>query len=199
MRCLNCKINIITFIDFIYKSQKVFCYRCNKKLFVINDIKIIKNEKVHILYLYSKILKKIIFDLKVNNDLKAGVNLITPFKKQLINKYKNYFIITAPSYYLSDFKRGFNHTKIIFKSLNLPVLDVCYKNKQYKQSEQSINGRRKIFDTISISYGSLITGKNILLVDDVMTTGNTLLSIKHKILKFKPKNIKLLVLSKKII
>ncbi len=199
MRCLYCKTNLFTLFNYFRINKLFLCKNCFRKTIIWDKEIVIKNEPVHIIYGYNKILKKMIIDLKVNYQFDISQKVLGPFIKTLQKKYQSYWIIAAPSYYLSDHARGFNHTKAIFSVLKLPFLDLAYKNKRYKQSQQLLKQRDDISFIININNGFKIKNKNILIVDDVMTTGATLFTIKQQVQQYHPKKVKLLVLCKKII
>lgn len=75
--------------------------------------------------------------------------------------------------------RGFNQSQIlaekIGEKLNLPVLDILYRNKS-KTDQHDIKNPKERFKNVEGLYGSKgkVNGKNILLVDDIKTTGATL-------------------------
>ena len=75
--------------------------------------------------------------------------------------------------------RGFNQSKIlaekIGEKLNLPVLDILYRNKS-KTDQHDIKNPKERFKNVEGLYGAKgkVNGKNILLVDDIKTTGATL-------------------------
>ena len=75
--------------------------------------------------------------------------------------------------------RGFNQSKIlaekISEKLNLPVLDILYRNKS-KTDQHDIKNPKERFKNVEGLYGTKgkVNGKNILLVDDIKTTGATL-------------------------
>ncbi len=199
MRCLYCDTNIFTIVNFLKINKLFLCKLCLNKLIVIDQEIIIKNQLVHVIYGYNKIIKKLIIDLKVKNKIDISQKILINFKASLIKKYQSYYILAAPSYYLHDYKRGFNHVKATFSILKLPFLDLTYKSKDYKQSQQSRIKRYQVCDIININHGYKIKNKNILIVDDVLTTGTTLFTLKHKIQQYKPKKVKILVISRKII
>lgn len=111
-------------------------------------------------------------------------------------KFKNYILVPAPSHISHDEKRGFNHVITIFKNLNMPIVSCFLKDKDMKQSTLSFRERRNIKNIIKIHNGSYLKGKNILLVDDVFTSGSTIKTMINLLKPIKPKKISILVLSK---
>jgi ComF family protein len=96
----------------------------------------------------------------------------------------NYLIIPVPLYWLKAKRRSFNQSivlaKLISKFLNVPDNDqllIRYKNNpsQAKISDPLLRQQNvaNIFK-INESLKSIIQNKNIILVDDVFTTGSTL-------------------------
>lgn len=78
-------------------------------------------------------------------------------------------------------KRGYNQTKLLAKEvsgvLGLPFVPLLKKNKDtMEQKKLGAEGRKKnVKDAFSFAPKRYnITGKNILIVDDVSTTGSTL-------------------------
>ena len=68
-----------------------------------------------------------------------------------------------------------------------------YKNKEYKQTKQK--DRSQVHKFLSIHHGSLLTNKNILIFDDVMTSSHTLQAAIKLVEKYHPKRIRVLVLA----
>lgn len=77
------------------------------------------------------------------------------------------------------FKRGFDHTKnialVISRTIKVPVLTGLIKIEETRQQVGLNRKERLINMSGSFGYsGPDIEGKNILIIDDVMTTGTTL-------------------------
>ena len=80
----------------------------------------------------------------------------------------------------------------------MPYIDGFYKVDNYKQSEQSFNERQNIKDHIFIKKNLPIKNKKILIIDDIITSGNTIITIINLILKnYSPiRDIKVLIIAK---
>lgn len=110
--------------------------------------------------------------------------------------YRNYVVVPVPSSDEDDKTRGFNHVEIIFSLLKLPIYKVIHKNGHFKQADHDAEGRKQIKKFLTIDKIPQLKGKNILIVDDVYTTGSTMLSCVELVEALSPKQIKILVLSK---
>ncbi|MDE6413608.1 MAG: hypothetical protein K2K42_06970 [Eubacterium sp.] len=80
-------------------------------------------------------------------------------------------------------KRGYNQAKllaeIVSKECNIPIKDVLLKKRKTKmQKRQKANERfANMYNAFDVKDSADVYGKNILLIDDVKTTGATLTSI----------------------
>lgn len=72
------------------------------------------------------------------------------------------------------YERGFNQAKLLADFLPLPQLDALERTHHEKQSKKSRHERLSSSNVFSITDRSIIEGKNILLIDDIYTTGTTL-------------------------
>lgn len=105
------------------------------------------------------------------------------------------FITCVPMYGSDENKREYNQSKLLAKELSnhlgIPYLDALKKVKKtkkqhtltYKERKTNLNGA---FELIA---KELIKDKNILIVDDIITSGNTLGECCKTLSKGKPKMI----------
>lgn len=101
----------------------------------------------------------------------------------------------APSFKEANDRRGFNHVIEIFKPLGLDMCDCVVKTKNVKQADLNANERKNVSKILEISDIDL-TGKKVLICDDVFTTGSTVKSMIDLLSAKDPKVIKVLVMSK---
>lgn len=148
------------------------------------------------IYDYDENMKNLIYKFKGCYDYELNDVFLARYLPYLKFMYHGYVVVPAPSYYLDDEKRGFNHVVEIFKNLKLKMLPIIHKTKPHKQSEHSAKGRLDITHILSIDKNVNLKDKNILLVDDIMTTGSTLFSCVELLKKLHPKKIEILVVAK---
>ena len=87
---------------------------------------------------------------------------------------KNIWCVVFASSDEKYFQRGFLPLEEIFNSINIKIYFPLYKALDFKQSKHSKKERAQIEKIIQRKNIYPIALKNILLVDDVLTTGATL-------------------------
>jgi ComF family protein len=183
-----------TDLNLLFHDEFKLCYRCYLKFevvfkrFKINDCTAIA------IYRYEGAIKDCLFQLKGQYDISLAPIFLERFSFYLSVYYEGYTIVYVPSYYIDDQKRGFNHVEVIFECLKLSKTRLLYKNKQYKQSERHYSEREEINQVIEIIPNQKVPRK-ILLVDDVMTSGNTLKKCINVLKENGAKKVKVLILS----
>lgn len=149
------------------------------------------------LYRYDDIIKNLIFRFKGYKDYELKNVFLEPFRFELKTRFSSYRLVPLPSSKKSDEERGFNHVVEIFKCLNLPIENVLFKKKEHKQSDGNFKDRINVDKVIGIKNGESLEGKNILIVDDICTTGSSIKTAINLIKKYNPKRIKILVVAKR--
>ena len=138
-------------------------------------------DEVKSLFIYKNNGKEIIAKIKKSDDQ----YLYNSLTKIGFDVYKNFFqnielIIPIPTYWLIKFFRGFNQSALLAEELSRLTKIQLNKNllikKKYnnKQSMQIYKNRfLNVKDSFLIKNHGIIKNKNILLIDDVITTGAT--------------------------
>lgn len=182
--------------DNLFKCKYIICQKCFSQF----DIrwKKIKFNKIStlIIYHYNEFFKSNLYLFKGCYDYQMKDIFLDRFINELKLRYIGYKIVCVPSNDEDNLIRGFNHVKEIFLSLNKKFIDCLYKKSSFKQSNRNKSQRGNVIKEIGIKDGELIRNQKILLVDDVITTGNTIKTCSDLILKFNPKKLKILILSK---
>ena len=148
---------------------------------------------------YKGVAKKMIIKFKYDPYLTGIKKVLSDlFYEGIIQKEEfhkvldssNAILVPIPLYHARERKRGYNHANIlaqeISRKLNMPVIKVLKRIRNTKtQADLGKDERKKnLKDAFEIDsrLASQIKGKQIFLVDDIFTTGSTLLEA-GKILK----------------
>ena len=193
--------------NYLFKSEVCICTRC---LFHLpkTDFHLEKNNPVSILfwgrvkikyaasyYTFSKgsQFQNLIHKLKYHNKQEIGIALGRHFGESLKNSefFKDIdLIIPVPLHPKKEKIRGYNQANLVAiglsKSMQKPVqtanlIRLVHTDSQTKKNKlERWQNVESIFELID---PTLLENKHILLVDDVVTTGSTLESCAHAILK----------------
>jgi len=122
-------------------------------------------------------------------------------RKENIGEYD--FLIPVPLYVTRLLKRGYNQSYLLAKGVaenfNIPLrADLVQRVRETKpQIELKRNERAKnIKGAFKVTSTDMVNGKNIILVDDIMTTGATLNEISRILKKSGAKRIASLVVAR---
>lgn len=180
-------------LDWIYKKKCYFCRSskeavkmCSKcyddmDFLPVQINRIIEGKKVYCAGVYSKNLQKLIRGLKYHNQ-KDLAYYLAKFMAEYFSKITDktdFEIIPVPIYPKREKKRKYNHMNLVGEELARLTNNSLNKNlikrvkdtkPQYKLKRherlQNLNGA---FEVDKSNY----TGKTLLLIDDICTTGST--------------------------
>jgi ComF family protein len=135
-------------------------------------------------YIYEERLMTAIQLIKYSgksNIIKSLGPLLARYAKNWINDAKKMIMIPVPLHRRKLKQRGFNQSALFVKTIS-PVLGIeidffTLIRIRYTESQTglSLEQRRKnVKGAFDVKGGGNITGKTVILVDDVATTGNTM-------------------------
>ena len=181
------------------------CDSCRSGIKQIEYIVSEKNEVIINSYgHYGGALKSLILRLKYHRDFTAGdilAELLGDYIKENID-YKDYVISYIPMSKKSQKKRGFNQCEYIAKKaaydLSIRNVSVLFKCRETKEQKRLM--RQDRFENVKGAFGVYVKRlegiENIILIDDVTTTGATMVEVYEVLKKYGVKKIKLLTLAK---
>lgn len=150
------------------------------------------------LYEYNEFFKTLLYRYKGQYDYSLKDVFLSCYLGKLKRMYKDYVIAVTPSSMLQNNKRGFKPMEEIAKTLDLPLFTGLYKTTDYKQSDQPYSKRKNIHQVIAIKDVEKLNHQKVLIIDDVMTSGQTLMACANCVKQANVKSISFLVLSKRV-
>ncbi|MHB8852249.1 MAG: ComF family protein [Ignavibacteriaceae bacterium] len=187
--CASCSTKLITREDVVCSICLNKLNRVNKSRIAIQYLRKFRETAIisdfYALYLFEKEkeVQRIIYQLKYNNKFLIGKFLGENLGRaisEVIQPWQIDMIIPVPLHHLKKAERGYNQSFYITKGLNnilhIPVNQRIIKRKRFTQSQTSLDMKEReqnIKDAFALKRDYKLKGKNILLVDDVVTTGAT--------------------------
>ncbi len=138
------------------------------------------------LYLFEKngVFKSLIHTLKYKNNYRIGLFLGNQIVDYYYHKFKDLqldIIIPLPLHPIKKTTRGYNQAyyiaKSISKKISSPVCTSAVVRIKHKETQTFYNLQQRkenVDGAFQVNKKDKITGKSILLVDDVITTGATI-------------------------
>ncbi len=205
-RCILCERNFIFSNQNIvcmecilsFSEEKVtYCRSCGKKVLncqdclkkrIFRDIKVFRSADENLI--------KMISYYKLHGIKSLATDIASIFEndiKDFCEENKIDLITYVPLHKKLQKKRGFNHLYEVLKHI-LPegvIFELVEKVRETPlQMKLNAEERSKnLKSAFRIKDKDLIKGKNILVFDDIMTTGSTLVEINKELKKGKPENI----------
>jgi len=197
------------FCNILIPQDFIFCNSCNGKIkpIVSSFLQITpqKSLKVFAACDYKDPLRSLILKKKFAEILASKQLAQIILQKTVIKNLDIDCLIPIPLHWSRYARRGYNQSyvmaKTLSKELNKPVLNVLRRAKRTVfQSTLSVEQRKEnVKDVFDIGFRykfnnlDFLKNKNILLVDDLCTTGATLKNAARVLINFKPKSMNAVV------
>ncbi len=128
------------------------------------------------------------------------------FGEYLVKSYKDNgidvdIVVYVPMHIRMESERGYNQSTLLAdflgKELNLPVVSLLKKTrKTFRQVDMDVTGRRSnVQGSFSVTDGEAIRGRRVLVIDDIITTGSTMLEAFRVLEEYEPSELSGLVLA----
>ena len=205
--CDNCNDNL-PFISFscsrcglpITEEDSGGCPDCK-----INNYNFVSSKSV---FIYEKEIVKIIYSFKYSGK-KYLAKSLARFLVDLysVSNLSVDYVTSVPMFYKKEKQRGYNQSKLLAdefsKITNIKFLPLCSKVKDipsqtslsYKDRKENVKG---CFD-FNKEYNKDIKNKNILIIDDLLTTGSTASELSKVLLEAGAKECYVLTLARAVV
>ncbi len=191
--CYSCKQNKIV--------AHFLCKDCLKKLDYVANKFSLENYEAHAVYFYNESMKKLIGDYKFNRNTslaKVFASIIYDYAR-VNNLFDCDYILPSPSSKSTINKRGFDHIKTItghfIKDTGCEYLSEFKKIKNTK-AQHNLNKEDRAYNLKDAFFCEKdLTGKSVLLIDDLITTGNTAMEIIKVLENCNTKEVKVLAIT----
>ncbi len=163
-------------------------YICNECFKILKRKGTIKNiDNYYFLYYYDEDIKKVIIDYKLKNRKRLSKDISILIRKALKNfleEKKIDIVLPVPISENRMKERGFNQVETILEELEISYETIDrIKNTEHMYS---LLEERKRDENIAKAFenkGIDINQKNVLIIDDIVTTGSTIREIAKEIRK----------------
>ena len=140
------------------------------------------------LYSYNQVMKEYFSRYKFDGDYLLR-KVFSKILQTELKKYKDYQIVIVPLSEQRFKSRGFNQVEGLIKDTGLAYLDILVK-KEVEASSSKNRADRLLTDFPFLLKEGVKLPENILLFDDIYTTGTTLNRLKSMLLEAGCQNIK---------
>ncbi|MFC1894467.1 ComF family protein [Candidatus Dependentiae bacterium] len=197
------------FCNVLISQDSIFCLNCYStiKPIVSRYLQVTpkKSMKVFAVSDYKDPLRRLVLK-KAYSEILASKQLAQILLEKTVIKNLDFdFIVPIPLHWTRYSRRGYNQANVmgmvLSKKLQKPVLNLLRRNRKTVFQAKLSNEKRhqNVKDVFDISFRykfndlSFLQNKNILLIDDLCTTGATLKSAARVLINFKPKTINSIV------
>lgn len=149
------------------------CYDCVRWNADPNWKEVLKQNRS--VFVYNDFMKETLALFKFRGDYAIGET----FKQDMLNCLKQHFnsdytIIPIPLSKERLYERGFNQARALAELLNMPIIEPLERIHTEKQSKKTRTERIHSQNVFTAIIPNTLENKQILLIDDIYTTGTTL-------------------------
>ncbi|MEA5026792.1 MAG: hypothetical protein VB012_03945 [Erysipelotrichaceae bacterium] len=193
MICFNKKHYYARLSEFFIPADPI-CNKCREAFIKSRKLIEISGLTVESLYVYNEAISQLFIQYKELFDEALAPIFLHQDIRYLRKKYRGFTLVPVPSRLAKVEERGFDHVSLMFKSLRLPIVELFANSSLTDQKKQRFQERQHISEHISFKDSTCAVPHNILLIDDIMTTGASLQAC-YSLLKRSDRQIKALTVA----
>ncbi len=166
---------------FVHTDEQLLRFEYERKF---SESKIISDFFPLLVFEKVSPLQHVIHQIKYQKKFLLAVELGKMLGNSLLKnkpEWKVDIVLPVPLHSLKKAERGFNQSFYIAKGINkvtnLPVSQSILKRKRYTESQTQknlIERAENMSEAFTVKRPDKVVGKNVLLIDDVITTGATI-------------------------
>lgn len=146
---------------------------------------------------YEPPVKQMIYDYKYNEQRYLGKSM-AQMMADLVLSYKLEFdyVLTVPSSEKRKKMRGFDHTRyiaeVLSENLGIEYSDTFLVRTRETKRLKGLSKAERLVELDSVfevDFGEVLQGKQLLLIDDILTTGATLSACTQVLMPYQPKEV----------
>jgi competence protein ComFC len=135
------------------------------------------NHKIHYFTLYTPDIASLLFRYKEHGDVPLGGCIFYPYKKILKDLMKDSVAVIVPSSTVKTAQRGFHPLKYALEMVDIIPFEILEKESNDEQKKKNKKDRSQT--KFSINSTNSLPCQKIVLFDDVLTSGHSLLTCKQ--------------------
>ena len=181
-KCLLCNRKLLdhqTLMQYIRKDE--LCSQCRRSLKTEKKVLELDGLKVTAFHLYDDVMSECLIQYKECMDEALKDMFLFDVKDWIHLRYHHCVFLCAPSTKQDVQRRGFQHVIRMFESCGIEIIDCFEKRSEVSQKKKTREERYKIEQDIKVHLNRIPLHKRIVLIDDVATTGSTLLAMQKLI------------------
>lgn len=157
----------------LFQKEDLLCGYCRKLLTPLKREVSVLDFSVYALYLYDEQFEQWIYQVKEAKDVTLAPVFLHPYVSLLKKRIAGKTVVMVPSSAKKTKQRGFEVLPTLYQGLGVE-LNCPFEKDDVKQSQRNASQRSRIKNHIRLIDKRRILDKDVVLIDDVCTTGQTL-------------------------